>query len=410
MEVWNGSAEEKILGLMKIWSGAKEIFPHREKLKELNWDDIVKPYIARVIAANTLNDYYFILMEFASLLKDGHTNVIPPWGYFVPNSDNPPIELEVINNKFYIARIGNTEEIKNQNIQCGMEVTHIEGETASEFFSDKICKYYERGTEQANNVFNMFYILNGQSNSKVNLTLDGSMNVRITRNSVNSDGTRFIFRVVNIEPSFEAEVIDDILYMRIASFEDEKLADVILNYLDNMDTPAGLVIDLRFNTGGKSRVSEAIISALISEETTTSYWKYPLFIPAERNWGRSDKWEITCNTIKPRDGKTYSGPIIVLTSGLTGSSSEDFVVSLQNANRVVTIGQKTAGSSGHPINIPLPFGGTFRVATFTALTKDKKEYVGVGIDPNIEVIPTPSDLANGIDPVVNRAVEEIKKL
>ena len=39
-------------------------------------------------------------MEFASLLHDGHTAVNPPWEPFKPGTDSPPIEVQVVDDKF----------------------------------------------------------------------------------------------------------------------------------------------------------------------------------------------------------------------------------------------------------------------------------------------------------------------
>ena len=109
---WTGTAEQKIWSLMTIWAQTKFAFPHTERLNELNWDAKVREFIPRVLEAESMESYYKILMELVALLNDSHTYIIPPWGRLTPGYDIPPVEIQVIDDKFYIARAGNTNEIK----------------------------------------------------------------------------------------------------------------------------------------------------------------------------------------------------------------------------------------------------------------------------------------------------------
>jgi C-terminal processing protease CtpA/Prc len=97
--------------------------------------------------------------------------------------------------------------------------------------------------------------------------------------------------------------------------------------------------------------------------------------------------------------------LVVLTGGLTQSSSEDFAIELHAQGRATLVGQTTGGSAGNALQSPLPGGGTLNVSTFTALIPGGEEYVGVGVVPDVEVWPTQEDLAKGRDPVLKRAVE-----
>jgi len=100
-------------------------------------------------------------------------------------------------------------------------------------------------------------------------------------------------------------------------------------------------------------------------------------------------------------------PLVLLTGGVTSSTAEDFAISLHYSGRAVLVGGKTAGSTGNPLRIGLPGGGSFEVATFTATYPDGREYAGIGIQPDIEIHPTQDDIYRGIDAVLDRAVEMI---
>jgi hypothetical protein len=88
---WTGAVEQRVWGLMTVWATAKYAFPHFKERPDLDWDKKVQEYIPKVIGVPDMNSYYLVLMEFAALLKDGHTGVIPPWGHFPPGQDTPPI-------------------------------------------------------------------------------------------------------------------------------------------------------------------------------------------------------------------------------------------------------------------------------------------------------------------------------
>jgi C-terminal processing protease CtpA/Prc len=132
--------------------------------------------------------------------------------------------------------------------------------------------------------------------------------------------------------------------------------------------------------------------------------KFRHFIGAYEAWGNDQIWETASQQIQPRDGKRYLGPLVVLTGGLTSSSSEDFAIELHAGGRATLVGQTTGGSAGNGLKSTLPGGGTLRIATFTALIPGGDEYVGVGVVPDVEVWPTRGDLAAGRDTVLERAV------
>jgi carboxyl-terminal processing protease len=198
--------------------------------------------------------------------------------------------------------------------------------------------------------------------------------------------------------------------VRIAHFLDPALEQEFLDLIDGVDASAvkGIVIDLRYTLGGQSAIAEKMISSLIDQPVSAAIWKYPHHIAAYRSWGREPVWSEESHLIPPRDGKRYPGPLVLLTGGITYSTAEDFVLSLHYSGRAVLVGGKTAGSSGNPIQVPLPGGGVFEVATFKAFYPDGREYVGIGIQPDVEIYPTREDIRSGTDPVLEKGIEVIR--
>ncbi len=419
VDPWTGSDEQKLWGLMTVWSEAKFNFPFFDRLPGLDWDAKVREYIPRVMSADTLEAYYDVLREFAALLKDGHTAVWPPWMFAKPGHDQPPVELQAVEGRFVVALAGDTEEIERQRIYAGLEVVEIGDVPAGEYFRDNVLRFISFGTPQADEAIALMALLDGPKNSRVTLKVrdaDGmAREVSLTRNSTNRDGTPFIWRWMRwmmFDPPIEATAIaPDIQYVRISNFGNEKVAEEFRKLIDGLDprTIRGMILDIRFNSGGNSDNADAIVGALTDEPLKASKWKSLSYVPAFRSWGRPTGWiEEGPAVIEPRRGKRYTGPLVVLTGPGTFSAAEDFLVPLRYSGRAVLVGERTAGSTGNPIVVALPGGGTFRVVSKRDVFPDGREFVGIGISPDVEVHPTRADLLRGADPVLQKGLEVVK--
>lgn len=411
--------EQKIYGLITIWSEVKFGFPYPDKLKSLDWDKKVRDYIPRVVNSQDVEDYYKILMEFASLLEDSHTSVLPPWGYFKPGYDMPSIEIQVIDDKFYISRTGDSVEITSQEILPGTEILEIDKTPIQIYFKENILKYYSQGSKQANDAILVVYLLNGPQTEKVNLKIrdvNGIVrNVVLSRNSANKDGSPFLYQFVNnifVEQTISVSQLENnILYIKIPNFDNRQIGNDFQALIDSIDssTVNGLIIDVRYNMGGNSNVSDKIVQCLIDKPISSPLMHYPHYIAANKAWGKDEIWGMEKNMIIPREGKRYLGPIVVITNSVTNSTAEDFAIEMKYSGRATIVGQITAGGAGNTLQFELPFGGTFNLATFKATLPDDTEYIGVGMVPDVEVNPTVSDIINKLDNSLKTSVELLNK-
>ena len=412
---WTGTAEQKVLGLATIWAEAKYAFPSFEQLPDLDWNRSFQDFVPRVVAASDKDEYYWILMEFAGLLEDGHTSVLPPWGYLKPDFDNPPLEVQVVEDAFLVARAAETPEFETEGIRVGLEILEIDGMETRSYFEDSINRYYPRGSAHANDAVNIVYLLRGPRDSKVILKVrdatGGEHEVSLIRNSTLPGGAPFLPRILLwmlADSTLETERLPGgIQCIRIANFEDPAMGDRFLDLVDTLDEESitGLLIDLRFCLGGRGDIAEKMIGALIDAPVSSPHWKYPHYVAAHRNWGQPPEWSTASKMIPARDGKRFMGPIVILTAGTASSTAEDLAISLREAGRTLLVGERTAGSAGNAISLPLPGGGQFSMATFRAYLPDGGEYVGVGLKPDVALGPTKQDIRNGTDAVMERGLE-----
>ena len=415
---WPVTVEERIFGLMTIWSEVKYGFPYPEKLKALNWDKNVRECIPRVIQADDEESYFKTLMELTTRLEDSHTSVLPPWGYFKPGYDFPALEIQVIEDRFYISRVGENEDLQSQQITPGTEILKIENQPIRDFFEDQVLKLYTQGSEQATNAILVLYLLYGPKNEKVHLKIkriDGAeTEVALLRNSTCLDGSSFVYPFVY--NTFVASTIEvkwfkeSILYIKIPSFENEQIAKDFQTLIDTVDISKikGMILDVRNNMGGSNRNSDKIVKCLIAESVSSPLMHYPHHIAAFKAWGKDDVWDVSKNMIEPRKGKKYLGPLVLLTGPVSASSAEDLIIELKTADRATIIGRRTAGGAGNTLEFELPGGGTFRMATFKATYPDGREYVGKGIVPDIEIHLTLNDIIEGNDRVLRKGIETLE--
>ena len=419
-EQWTGSTEQKLWGLMTIWAEAKFNFPFFDRIPEINWDQKLQEYIPRVIGSSSLDDYYSVLMEFAALLNDGHTEVTPPWMFVKPGHDYPPVELQVVGEQFIVARTGKTEEIKQQRIIPGLEVLEIgEHITAHQYLKENVLRYNSFGTPQGDETIGLMGIFSGPKGSVVTLKVkdpDGTeRKVSLTRNSADSNGIPFFWRPMRwfmFDPLIETRMLEsDICYIRISNFSSEKVVAEFQKVFDSLEIAQlrGIILDVRFNLGGNSANAYSIASFLTNQPLKTSKWKSLSYVSAYRSWGHPTGWiEGDPSIIEPRKGKTYSGPLAILVGPGTFSSAEDFLVPLKYSGRAVLVGEKTGGSTGNPIVVSLPGGGTFKVVSKIDMFPDGREFVGIGILPDVEVHFTQQNLMNGTDPVLQKGIDVIR--
>jgi tricorn protease len=103
------------------------------------------------------------------------------------------------------------------------------------------------------------------------------------------------------------------------------------------------------------------------------------------------------------------GPKVMLINGWSGSGGDAFPDYFRKAGLGPLIGTRTWGGligiTGAP---PLVDGGGVTVPTFRMYDPDGKWFKeGYGVDPDIEVIDDQAQLAKGVDPQLEKAIQEV---
>lgn len=151
-----------------------------------------------------------------------------------------------------------------------------------------------------------------------------------------------------------------------------------------------LIIDERFNSGGQ--IPDRFIELL--NRPMLAYW-------AVRH-GEDWRWPPVA----------HRGPKVMLINGWSGSGGDAFPFFFREAKLGPLVGTRTWGGligiSGAPALVD---GGQFTVPTFRMYDVRGQWFAeGRGVEPDIHVPEDPSQLAKGIDPQLERAIQEALEL
>ncbi len=164
--------------------------------------------------------------------------------------------------------------------------------------------------------------------------------------------------------------------------------ELVRQYSGQFSKP-GLIIDERFNSGGQ--IPDRFVELL--GRKVDNYW-------AVRD-GQDWRWPPTA----------HRGPEAMLINGWSGSGGDAFPYYFKQAKLGPLIGTRTWGGLIGITGCPnLIDNGSITVPTFGIYNR-KGEWIieGHGVDPDIEVVDDPAQIAKGKDPQLERAIQEVLK-
>jgi C-terminal processing protease CtpA/Prc len=417
------SADDRLSGFVQLWSAAKTNFVFEEKLPGLDWNALLAEYLPLVRVEQSDRDYYRVLTSFLARLHDGHTLVVMPGFEFVVPivpSYAPPLVLQQVEGKAVIVDMVETDEVRRAGLTRGVEITHIDGRPVSVVLQD-LDPYLGVSTPQARDAWAYPVLLDGPAGSRVALGVrdlqGGARTVTLAREPVTQAFAALLPKPAlaslveaqrgpqggpyawQSRPKREPrDLPDGTLYVPVDSFMSNAVIEQYDALADRVARAKGLILDVRENGGGNSDNADAIVSRLTDKPLPGSSWKTRRHLGAWAAWGRKDDWfNGGTAMIQPVEGKQpFLGPVVVLVGPRTLSAAEDFLIPLHASHRATLVGQRTAGSTGQPLIMPLPGGGAAGICTKWDTYPDGREFVGVGVIPDVEVYPTQAEVAAGL--------------
>ncbi|KQB99215.1 S41 family peptidase [Pedobacter sp. Hv1] len=431
------SKADKIYGLSKFWQEVNYNFVYLNKVDRPKWDSTYKALITSIPETKNDFEYYKELQRFCALLKDGHTNV------FMPNNKdfelmntmfgNYRFFLENIEGKAIIVRVNLS---KKEEIPIGSEIVEVNGKPTAQYIAENVAPYISSSTDYVLKDGSINKLLQGREGEHFAIKIKKPKGELVTLNLTHQMTTE-----KETYPAFETEtkLLDfkwypnDVAYLALNSFGDSKINELFLEKLPELYKAKSVIIDLRQNGGGSTSIGTNILKYFTTDallygaknatrQNTSAFKAWGYYTKATdtvgNDWNKKALltyqdnyiYEFNYNPLRvDLNAKRIMVPVVILIGHNTASAAEDFLIHADNQKHMKKMGQNTFGSTGQPYLFEMPGGGTARVCTKKDTYPDGREFVGYGIKPDIEVVPTLNDYLKNRDAVLINALSYLSK-
>jgi len=164
---------------------------------------------------------------------------------------------------------------------------------------------------------------------------------------------------------------------------------------DSMKDTAGIIIDLRGNSGGDTEVGLALAGLFVDKETPIS--------TTQTRKGGGNRY-----AAKPQKNP-YLGKVVILVDEASGSESEELTAGLQAARRVFVVGRTTRGEDMDATFQGLPMKSIALLYPMgLPRTLNGVAIEGRGVIPDLDVRLTRAELLKGNDSQLDAAIQHIR--
>ena len=431
---------DRIADLSMIWKQAAFVFPYFDRLS-LDWDKAYVDALPCVMDAENEREFHLMLAEFMNLLGDGHTDYQFPRSLLDENG-YLPFALRYVDGGYCIEAAA----AEHENM-IGASVLKLNGKPFE--FLLLACKRYGYHVGDYMPRYRLHQLL--------------PFFLKPTGNTVTTDQGTFSFDLLKQKPDklmskplttdedyrkIDSPKLDirlyhdDILYIRLDDFLYAEAASEVREVLTGHPNLRSVILDIRENIGGMTmnaaRIAELFISGVfhackkrtrsmrgldLASASQISGWSKEkiereiangLLDRAEVELSRSllqnahfDEYEDSFG----HEGQNalFHGACVLLTSRNTVSAAEDFTAMFKSNHRALIVGTPTSGTTGTPLLQRLRCGGSMRICSVAYRLSDGTEFIGRGIQPDIEADLTAADVREGKDAVLEKALDYLKK-
>ena len=141
---------------------------------------------------------------------------------------------------------------------------------------------------------------------------------------------------------------------------------------DDIKNTEYCIIDVRFNGGGFDQIGLEILSYFTNKKRI-AFLKKARF---------ANEFTSTQSIYIEPSGQSYKGKLYLLTSPLTASASETFILASQNIENAIRIGSNTEGILSDVLSKRLPNGWEYRLSNEIYENVNGRNYEMSGIPPD----------------------------
>jgi len=376
-------------------------YPYFEQ-KNVDWNETCRHYRPLVQAAQTDPEYHALVADLLAELGDGHTGFVQPY----PGQGRLYFGVGLrLDDGIVIEQVGNTA--RSAGVMPGAQILAVNGLPAEQALQVLPPALRVGANDRQSRERAAFHILS-TSEETLELTFqnpNGQTATVLLRRTQNPPAPANI-KNENAELLITAETLPQGWgLIRIPTFSAGSDHDLIAEFdfaLEAVRNAPGLILDLRGNGGGDSRLAEQIAGRFFAKRFCYGEDRFRQRLPL-RGWSLRFAY-----CVQPR-GETVTVPLALLMDGRNMSSAEQFIAIFRESGRAVIIGRASGGSSGNPLTFPLTGSGLIRFSTGAFFTPSGLLVEGYGIQPEIHVPYTVADFQQNRDPDLLAAQTELNK-
>jgi carboxyl-terminal processing protease len=386
----------------KVWSTIRD--KHWQKNPGgLDWQAIHDEFRPKIDHAESNDQARALIREMLARLKQTHfaifpENVFEDVGAIAMGDGSSGIDLRVIDDRAVVASVDPGSPAEMAGVKPGWVVVSVDAKELApaiqKLKSDPAI--HEIQLERA-----VLARLSGRVGGTIQVAFLKGIDSGVTVIDLPLAPPRGqIARFGNLPPTHvwtETKRVGNTGYIRFNMFLD--LVHVMAAFSDTVNSCLkqcdGLMIDLRGNPGGIGGMAMGMAGFLLDKPDQKLGAMYL----------RDTSLKFVVN---PRP-EVFMGPVAILVDGSSASTSEIFAGGLKDLGRARIFGTRTAAAALPSVIEKLPNGDGFQYAMANYISDGGQALEGNGVVPDVEIKLTREALLAGHDPVMDAALEWIKK-
>jgi carboxyl-terminal processing protease len=209
-------------------------------------------------------------------------------------------------------------------------------------------------------------LMRGKVNTPIDLTI-------VREGEIKPLQIHIVRGVITIESVHTKMINDDILYIRVASFDKKVAEDVAKAIKKKKAVTKGIILDLRNNPGGLLDQAVGLVDEFVDEGVIVS---------------QKGRRKVETKTYSAHSSNTITDvPMVVLVNGGSASASEIVSGALQDHKRAVLVGENTFGKGSVQVVLPITKKEAIKLTIARYYLPSGRTIQAVGVKPDIIVAP-----------------------
>ncbi|MCA9541317.1 MAG: peptidase S41 [Myxococcales bacterium] len=338
--------------------------------------------------------FHRVLRRFAAAIADGHAFV---FNLVDPIPTYAPLTIEHLGEQPVIRRSAAAEA------QAGDAITAVDGRPVADWYADELPRTSAASHGYALDLASRRY-LNRDTPLRLTLRAPDGIERDASIMPVSFDAVPPRTEWLRPTGDLAAEGAAEVFYVNMSG-EVEGDTPALLARLDaGLAAADALILDMR---GYPGTDVFAVVGRVLGGAARAPRYRVP-------EWSGPDAWRLADSPVGlpifgvTADAPGFPGPIALIVGPTSVSAAENFASMLSQAPQVHVIGRPSAATNGNITGMKLPGGWGLTFTGMQVRFPDDTPFHGVGVVPDVEVMPEPADYVEGFDRALQAAIEDVR--